>query len=119
MNALFKRNLHIARRIKLNGVNKEIENYPKQYQTPKYLLFIKTMIENGSKVKIYKAGVSKYVFVITDTDTYKIRFSNHRPIFSKEIEEDCDFYVGVSHRNCQTTEEIINIIQYKEIIKKI
>jgi hypothetical protein len=109
----FKKNLHLAKRITSQKINREIKNYPKQYPTPKYLLFIKQMIDSGWMVKLYKAGVSKYVFLIKGNDIFKIRFSNHLPLYYKEVESDCDYYVGVSHLQCSTTEQILN-----EIIKK-
>lgn len=93
---------------------KLIKNYPKQYSTPKYLLFIRDMIEDGWEVKLHEVRVSKYVFVTKGTQTFKIRFSNHKPILSKELEEDCDFYVGVSHKQVSTTQQIMEAVKQKE-----
>ena len=91
-----------------------IENYPKPYAPAKYLIFIKTMIENGWMVKLYVANkVSKYVFISKGDEVYKIRFSNHKPLLNKEAEDDCDFYVGISNMQVSTTEQII-----KKIIKE-
>jgi hypothetical protein len=110
---IFKKNLHIAKEYKLKKIIKMIENYPKEYATPKYLIFMKTMLENGWHVKLYVANkVSKYVFIIKGNDIFKIRFSNHMPLYYKEIENDCDFYVGISHKQISTTEQVI-----KKIIK--
>lgn len=106
----FKKNYHLAKHCRLKKINNLIEFYPKQYPTPKYLLFIKTMIELGWEVKLYKAGVSKYVYVVKDDIIYKIRFSNHKPLYYKELENDCDFYVGISHKQVSTTEAIIKKI---------
>jgi hypothetical protein len=96
----------------LANVDKQIEDYPKTrgYKAPKYLLFIKTLLEAGWSVRLYeggKRGVSKYIFVKKNEHIYKIRFSNHLPIKSKEENGDCDFYVGVSHHQTSTTEDII------------
>lgn len=108
---IFKKNLHLAKRCRLEKINSMIENYPKPFKPAKYLIFIKTMLENGWKVKLYVANkVSKYVFIIKGDDVFKIRFSNHLPIESKEKENDCDYYVGISHCQTSTTEEIINKI---------
>ena len=101
-----KKNIHKAVNVKISKVLHSIEHYPKQYSTPKYLLFIKDMLELGYEVKLYVAKLSKYVFVTKDGTTHKIRFSNHRPIKEKELEEDCDFYVGKSNFQCSTTEQI-------------
>lgn len=107
----FRKNFHIAKRLNLNKVKHTIQNYPKEYATPKYLLFIKNLLEDGWAVKLYTAGVSKYVFCLKGDHLYKIRFSNHKPRVDKELEEDCDFYVGVSNLAVNTTEEIEQIIK--------
>ena len=106
----FKFNFHKARKYKLHKVEEMIKNYNKKYPTPKYLLFIKKMIEEGWEVKVYVAKVSKYVFVTKQNDIYKIRFSNHKPLYAREDQNDCDFYVGISHKQVSTTEQIINKI---------
>lgn len=103
----FRKNIHLARKCKLSDINILIDTYPKRYPTPKYLLFIKQMLESGWEVKLYKSGVSKYVFTIKGNDIFKIRFSNHKPIYGRQLENDCDFYVGISHAQVYTTEQII------------
>lgn len=104
----FKKNIHIAKDCRIEKINKMIENYPKPYQPAKYLIFIKTMLENGWRVKLYVANkVSKYVFIIKGEQVFKIRFSNHKPLYQKEMEDDCDYYVGISHKQVSTTEQII------------
>lgn len=107
----FKKNMHIARTCHLGHIKKLIENYPKRYQTPKYLSFIRNMLEDGWKVKLYEAGVSKYVFVVKDQCIFKIRFSNHKPIYSKQQENDCDYYVGISHKDARTAEDVEETIK--------
>lgn len=106
----FKKNFHLAKPITCQKVNREIKHYPQKFPVPKYLLFIKKMIDSGWKVKLYKAGVSKYVFIVKGNDIFKIRFSNHRPLYYKELEEDCDYYVGVSHFQVLNTEKLIQKI---------
>lgn len=110
----FKKNLHVAKNCTLEKVNMLIENYSRKYPIPKYLTFIKKMLENGYKVKIYVARVSKYVFIKKGDIVIKIRFSNHKPIFEKEEENDCDYYVGVSHKQVTTTEELIEKLLSKD-----
>lgn len=109
----FKKNIHIAKKQKLQSVKTRIRQYPKQYSTPKYLIFIKTMLEAGWDVKLYVAKVSKYVFIIRDDVVFKIRFSNHKPLLFKEEESDCDFYVGISHKQVSTTEQLIKKLDAK------
>lgn len=103
----FKKNYHLAKEWRLPKVRKMIENYPKPFAPAKYLLFMEQMIKAGWRVKLYKAGVSKYIFIEKGTDLFKIRFSNHKPLYGREIENDCDFYVGVSHTQVSTTEQIL------------
>jgi len=110
----FRKNYHRAKPYSWEKVLKLIAEYPKKYPTPKYLIFIRTLIELGWEVKVYEVRVSKYVFVSKGGLLFKIRFSNHKPIYSKELEEDCDFYVGVSHKQVSTTEQIIKAIKDKE-----
>lgn len=107
----FRYNYHIAKPWSLKKVNSMIENYPKQYSVAKYLLFMKTMLERGWVVKIYKAGVSKYVFVEKGNTLYKVRFSNHKPLYGREVADDCDFYIGVSHTQISTTEQILSKLE--------
>lgn len=102
----FKKNYHLARKFKISKVDFLIENYNPSYPVPKYLLFIKEMLKNGYTVKVYQSRVSKYVFLVKDNKITKIRFSNHKPLFGKEEEGDCDYYVGVSHKQVMTTEKL-------------
>lgn len=106
----FRYNYHKAKKYSMAKTEDLIKNYNKKFPTPKYLTFIKHMITNGWEVKVYVAGVSKYVFVTKDNKIHKIRFSNHRPIYTLEMKEDCDFYVGISHKQVSTTDQIINKI---------
>ncbi|MCK5061741.1 hypothetical protein KAR28_04270 [Candidatus Parcubacteria bacterium] len=71
------------------------------------------MLEAGWDVKLYVAKVSKYVFIIRDDVVFKIRFSNHKPLLFKEEESDCDFYVGISHKQVSTTEQLIKKLDAK------
>lgn len=87
-----------------------IANYPPHFTTPKYLTFIRTMLDDGWNVKLYEVDRSKYVFVFREDFLFKIRFSNHKPIYGKEITKDCDFYVGISHKQVSTTEKVIKKI---------
>lgn len=103
----FKINYHKAKNYSLGKTQGIIDNYNKKYPTPKYLLFIKHMLEQGWTAKVYVSKVSKYVFVENDTDRYKIRFSNHKPLYHREQESDCDFYVGVSNLQVSTTAQIV------------
>lgn len=106
----FKTNIHKAKNISLKTIDEMIETYDPRYKPPKYFEFIKTMLLEGWNVKLYTAGVSKYVFVSKGDHIYKIRFSNHKPIYTKELQNDCDFYVGITHQQASKTEQVIEKI---------
>lgn len=81
----------------------------------KWIIFCETMIEDGWTVKLYdsKSTVSKYLYISKRDLKFKIRFSNHKPNYQKETQEDCDFYVGVGHLGVMTTEELIQLLKGK------
>ena len=106
----FRKNFHKAVRWSDEKINKAIENYNKNFKTPKYLQFMKTMVTEGWKVGIYQAGVSKYIFITKGPKIYKIRFSNHLPAYEREMEDDCDFFVGIARKQTLTTEQVAHKI---------
>lgn len=112
----FRYNHHKAKKQSLPVIIGQIVNYKQHYgyDAPKYLYFIKDHLEKGYTVKLYKGGkrgVSKYVFIENDTHLIKVRFSNHKPIKALEEKEDCDFYVGISHKQVSTTWDITKKIK--------
>jgi len=110
----FKINFHLAKPINKVMINRLISEYPKQYSTPKFLLFIRDMVKKGWEVRLHTVKVSKYVFVYRDNLIFKIRFSNHKPIRSKQFQRDSDFYVGISHKGkALLTEDVAQIITQK------
>jgi hypothetical protein len=113
MKSKFRKNFHIAREIDGFRCDSMINRYPPQYSTPKYLLFIRELLREGWEVRLYEVGRSKYVFVTKDEFIFKIRFSDHKPIYWKQKENDCDFYVGISHKKIFTTDQIIQKIKAK------
>lgn len=109
--ARFRKNFHLAKEIDSFKCDRLIENYPAHFNTPKYLTFIRHMLDEGWSVKLYEVDRSKYVFVYREDFLFKIRFSNHKPIYGKEVTRDCDFYVGISHKQVSTTDQIIQKIK--------
>lgn len=112
----FKYNYHKAELQKLESVVATIRNYKYiyNYEAPKYLQFMRVFLELGYVVKLYKGGkkgISKYVFVKKQNQILKIRFSDHLPVQEYENAGDCDFYVGISHNQTSTTEEVIQKIK--------
>jgi len=101
-----------AEKYDLEKVKYEIDNYPSQYPTPKWLLFVQSLLLTGWIVGVHKAETthSKYVYIRKDKKRYKIRFSNHRPSKKKELYGDADFYVGISNLNVTTTEQVLQEI---------
>ena len=107
----YKINFHVAKRIDEMKVNQLINNYPRHFSTPKYLLFIREMLQKGWEVRLHEVEVSKYVFVYRDKLIFKIRFSNHKPSYSRQQKKDSDFYVGISHQGkALLTEDVIKKI---------
>ncbi len=113
----FKTNYHKAKRCNIQATAKKITGYAKtNFEAPKYLKFILRMLREKWEVRLYiprSNKISKYVFVSKGDQIYKIRFSNHKPIIQKELDNDCDFYAGISNLNVMTTEQIAKIILNK------
>ena len=110
----FKKNYHKAHRCNLQATTQKISGYARtQYVAPKSLRFILRMLREKCEVRLYiprSNKISKYVFVSKDDRIFKIRFSNHKPIVQKELDNDCDFYAGISNLKTMTTEAIAKII---------
>lgn len=85
----------------------------------KWIIFCETLLADGFTMRLYEArkSVSKYITVTRKGShkTFRVRFSNHRPIPAKEANKDCDFFVGVS--NTKTTNTIQAIDAVKEFFK--
>ena len=83
------------------------------YGRAKWIDFILTLRAQGLRVGVYEAATtfSKYVYVIfPGGGVFKVRFSNHRPAKSKQVEDDSDFYVGVSNGLVTRTEDALAAI---------
>lgn len=80
------------------------------YSKAKWITFCETMLTYGLTVVLYEARqtYSKYVTVKQGKDTYKVRFSNHKPIKARELKGDCDFFVGRTHLGITNTEQAIH-----------
>ena len=111
-----KKNYHIARPVNLKKVETMIRIYENTYPAPKYMLFVREAIKAGFQTKLYQAGVSKYVFLKKGDYLTKVRFSNHKPNFWREAQEDCDYYVGIS--NFQVSDWQATLQKIKEEYQK-
>lgn len=78
-----------------------------EWEVPKYILFIEKCLENGYSISLYNAQktVSKYVTVSNGSKEYKVRFSNHKPSYYRELHKDCDFFVGITNLGVTTWED--------------
>ena len=87
---------------------KSRENTDKPIQ--KWILFCRYFMSKGYKIRLYEARktVSKYITLIKDGKSCKVRFSNHRPIREREKNKDCDFFVGVTNFQVITAQDVAN-----------
>lgn len=89
-----------------------------RYGKAKWIIFCETLLNEGYTLYLYEANktFSKYITVCQKGKTFKVRFSNHRPSYAKEFENDSDFYVGVSNFGTTTTEDALKAV--KEFFNK-
>lgn len=76
------------------------------WQKPKWIEFSESLIACGFRVHLYEARRtrSKYLTVsLGKLPEYKVRFSNHAPIKTREERGDCDFFVGRTNFAVTTT----------------
>lgn len=82
------------------------KGYPKAkwIEFCEYLLSLKCF-----EVFLYEARktFSKYITVIQSDKEFKVRFSNHKPIAYRELNGDCDFFVGITNLSITTTKDAI------------
>lgn len=84
----------------------------KGYTKQKWVSFCEAMLDRGYRLTIYEARktFSKYITVRGPGGSFKVRFSNHMPIKSRELQGDCDFFVGWTHTGVRTTEQAIEAV---------
>ena len=97
-------------------------NWPKS----KWIYFCEEMMRLGFQVELYEARQtkSKYCTVkraVNSIDatagcereagkSFKVRFSDHVPIYHREMAGDCDFFVGKTHTGVRNTHDAINAV---------
>jgi len=81
----------------------------KGYEQPKWISFCYFFLAAGFDVFVYEARqtVSKYITVKKGLKQYKVRFSNHKPIYHREVAQDCDFFVGKTNLGVTNTSNAI------------
>ena len=79
------------------------------YEKPKWIEFCEVMLVYGYTLTLYEARetVSKYITVSNGTKSFKVRFSNHKPIKARELQGDCDCFVGRTNLGVTTTHQAI------------
>ena len=65
-------------------------------------------MSKGYKIRLYEARktVSKYITLIKDGKSCKVRFSNHRPIREREKIKTVIFFVGVTNFQVITAHDV-------------
>lgn len=88
------------------------QNLAAGYSVPKWIEFSVEMMNVGLKVQLYEARrtFSKYLSLTNRDRQFKVRFSNHKPIHRREINGDCDFFVGVTNLGVTTTSQAISAV---------
>ena len=79
------------------------------YAQAKWIHFCETMLNEGFDVTLYeaKATFSKYITVWDRSRKFRVRFSDHKPIKFREMNGDCDFFVGKCNRTTTNTDQAI------------
>lgn len=85
------------------------------YPKPKWIYFCEEILCMGFIVELYEARQtkSKYITVRQQNNrsrSFKVRFSDHKPIHHREIAGDCDFFVGHTHTGIRNTNDAINAV---------
>lgn len=86
-------------------------SYP---QKRKWMEFAECLLKQGYTLKLKEAvsTVSRYILVFKPgvKQYFKVRFSNHKPNKHREmgrVFNDCDFFVGVTHKGYTTTTDAL------------
>ena len=82
----------------------------KGFSKQKWISFCEDLLVRGFTLELYEARktFSKY---ITINGSYKVRFSNHKPIYARELNKDCDFFVGVSNTGARNTQDALEAVE--------
>ncbi len=81
----------------------------------KWIYFCEEIIRLGFTAELYEARQthSKYITVRRPDDwskSFKVRFSDHKPIRYREMAGDCDFFVGHTHTGVRNTHDAVNAV---------
>lgn len=81
----------------------------------KWISFCEEMLSLGFVVELYEARQtrSKYCTIMLPDNRgkqFKVRFSDHKPIYRRELAGDCDFFVGKTNTGVRTTWDAANAV---------
>jgi len=98
------KNLKITQEFLDYRSNKAIQS---GYQKQKWVMFCEYYLQKQFDIYLYEAKetVSKYVTLKKNGVECTVRFSNHRPSYKREMNGDCDFFVGVTHTGVRTARD--------------
>ena len=83
------------------------------YTKPKWIGFCEELLAEGYKLDLYEARRTVYKYITVKNwygKPFKVRFSNHKPIKFREIQGDCDFFVGHTHTGITTTTDALRAV---------
>lgn len=85
-------------------LDKYVNNLDPQYPKTKWTIFCEMCLDKEYTVYLDPAWTtkSKYITIEHNDKRYKVRFSNHKPSYVKQMADDSDFYVGVTHTGVKT-----------------
>ena len=71
------------------------------FPVSRWIVLVESLMALGLQVTVYEPPTthSKYIraYVHLEGPCFKIRVSDHKPVFAKEALGDCDFFVGVTN----------------------
>lgn len=84
-----------------------------KYPKAKWIIFCEALLDKGFTLSLYEAREtnSKYIHIYKGKKYFKVRFSDHRPPYSKVITKDCDLFVGVSLMGVIRTEQALEEVE--------
>lgn len=83
------------------------------FSKQKWISFCEALLAEGFSLALYEARktASKYITVRKGGKSFKVRFSNHKPIKGRELAGDCDFFVGMTHTGTRTTDDALAAVR--------
>ncbi len=92
--------------------NRARKSMKKGFSKQRWITFCEIMLRRGYQVDMYEARktVSKYITVKKEGKSFKVRFSNHPPIYERENRGDCDFFVGRTNFRVNTTGDAVRAV---------